>query len=369
MRTQRLCAQDGQAAIEWIGAIAVVAVIIAVVVSVISAGTPTALARPITNAVQSVFGAGTPSAAGTAPGSSPGSSSPGSNPASPPAGVTSLHDDKGNLWTWVSSGPQGPHWQVTDSHGAVSQVSPQGKLLSGASLGAIVFPIVKVTPQGNRTVVETLDGKVYVIQSKPDKGPDQQDVQDVADQVLRTRDGVDNVGFVKRSPAEPRPDLVTYDSLKPGSTLHFVEVKNLSVDNDGQLNARTGAGNILDAMQRQGADEVVVVIDTPPDPYSMQSVLQRTNQLLADKGVRGTVTIAVRESGDVGLGALHEAWKGELGAGVSSDEVASLDDGEESAKEDQPGDDEAGEPAPENPVLGDGGGDGEDGGDGIFGGE
>ena len=34
-------------------------------------------------------------------------------------------------------------------------------------------------------MVETLDGKVYVIQSKPDKGPDQQDVQDVADQVLQ----------------------------------------------------------------------------------------------------------------------------------------------------------------------------------------
>jgi hypothetical protein len=162
VRTRRLRAQDGQAAIEWIGAIAVVAVIIAVVVSVISAGMPTALARPITNALQTVFGAGTPSAAGTAPGSSPGSSpgslSPGSNPAAPPAGVTSFHDDKGNLWTWVSSGPQGPHWQVTDSHGAVSQVTPQGKLLSGASLGAIVFPFVKVFPQGYRTVVVTVEG-------------------------------------------------------------------------------------------------------------------------------------------------------------------------------------------------------------------
>lgn len=195
-------------------------------------------------------------------------------------------------------------------------------------------------------------------------------MQDVADQILGTRDGVGNVGFVRRSPAEPRPDLVTYNSLKPGSTLHFVEVKNLSVDDVGQLNARTGAGNILDALQRQGADEVVVVIDYPPDPDSLLTVLQRTNQPLASKGVRGTVTIAVRESGDIGVGALHEAWTGELGSGVSPDDVDSLDNGEESAQEAQPGDDQAGDPAPENPVLGDGGGDGEDGGDGIgFGGE
>lgn len=36
---------------------------------------------------------------------------------------------------------------------------------------------------------------------------------------------------------------MTYNSLKPGSLLNFVEVKNLSVDDDGQVNARTGAGN------------------------------------------------------------------------------------------------------------------------------
>jgi hypothetical protein len=356
VRVDRLRGQSGQAVIEWIGVLGVVAALIAVVLTY---GIPTGLATPVTRAVQNVFDGGTSSAAGGPPGSAPTSS---------PAGVTSFRDSQGNVWTWVPSGPQGPHWRVTGPHGAVSEVSPTGHLLSGASLGAILFPIVKVTPQGNRTVVETLDGKVYVIQSKPDKGPDQQDVQDVADQILSTRDGVDNVGFVKRSPAEPRPDLVTYDSLKPGSTLHFVEVKNLSVDNDGQLNARTGAGNILDALQRQGADEVVVVIDTPPDPDSMLSVVQRTNQLLASKGVRGKVTIAVRESGDIGLGELHEAWTGDLGSGVSQDDVDSLDNGEASAQEDQPGDEQAGEPEPENPVLGDGGGeDGE--GDGIFGGE
>lgn len=330
----------------------------AILAALFSAGLPGQISGSVSQAVSSVLGVGTQSPGGGW-----------SNPFVPPGGVSSFRDAQGNLWTWVPTGPQGPHWQVTGPHG-VSQVSPQGKLLGGASLGAIAFPIIKVTQQGNRTVVETLDGRLYTLQSKPDKGPDQQDVQDVADQILSTRDGVDNVSFVRRSPAEPRPDLVTYGSLKPGSTLHFVEVKNLSVDDDGQLNARTGAGNILDALQRQGADEVVVVIDTPPDPDSLLSVLQRTNQLLASKGVRGTVTIAVRESGDVGLGALHEAWTGELGAGVSPDEVGSLDSGEESAQEDQPGDDQAGDPAPENPVLGDGGGDEGDGGDGIgFGGE
>lgn len=357
VRANRLRAQDGQTTIEWGGLVVLAAAILATLLSV---GLLGRIAGPVTQAVDRVFGAGTQSHGGGVP-----------NPAVPPAGVASFRDAQGNLWTWVPSGPQGPHWKVTGSHGAVSQVSPQGKSLGGASLGAIAFPIIKVSQQGNRTVVETLDGRVYVLQSKPDKGPDQQDVQDVADQILSSRDGVDNVGFVRRSPAEPRPDLVTYGSLKPGSTLHFVEVKNLSVDDDGQLNARTGAGNILDALQRQGADEVVVVIDTPPDPDSLLSVVQRTNQLLASKGVRGTVTIAVRESGDIGLGELHEAWTGELGSGVSPDDVDSLDNGEESAKEDQPGDEEAGEPAPENPVLGDGGGDdGGDGGDGIgFGGE
>jgi hypothetical protein len=359
VRANRLGAQDGQAAIEWLGAIAVVA---AILVTILSLGLPGQIGPSVSRLVQNVFNASAQPV--------PGGTSP-SNPSVPPAGVTSLRDAHGNLWTWMSGGPQGPHWEVTGQNGSVSEVSPQGTLLSGPSLGAIGFPIVKVTQQGNRTLVETLDGKVYTLQSKPDKGPDQTDVQDVADQILSTREGVGNVSFVKRSPAEPRPDLVTYDSLKPGSTLHFVEVKNLSVDDDGQLNARTGAGNILDAMQRQGADEVVVVIDTPPDPNSMLSVIQRTNQLLASKGVSGTVTIAVRESGDIGLGALHEAWTGKLGAGVSSDDVDSLDNGEASAKDDQPGDEEAGEPAPENPVLGDGGGDGDgDGGDGIgFGGE
>ena len=81
----------------------------------------------------------------------------------------------------------------------------------------------------------------------------------------------------------------------------------------------------------------------------------------------GLTPVAVRESGDIGLGALHEAWTGELGSGVASDQVSSLDNGEEAAKQDQPGDDQAGDPAPENPVLGGDGGDGEDpgSGDGI----
>lgn len=59
---------------------------------------------------------------------------------------------------------------------------------------------------------------------------------------------------------------MTYNSLKPGSMLNFVEVKNLNVDDDGQVNARTGAGNIFDATQRQGADEVVVVSTPRPTP-------------------------------------------------------------------------------------------------------
>jgi hypothetical protein len=227
----------------------------------------------------------------------------------------------------------------------------------------VAFPIVKITQQGKRQVVETADGTVYILQDRPDKGPDQQDVQDVADQILQTREGVGNVSFVKRSPAAPRPDLVTYNSLKPGSLLNFVEVKNLSVDDDGQVNARTGAGNILDAMQRQGADEVVVVLDTPPDPYSVLSLIQRANELLASKGVSGTVTIAVRESGDIGVGEVHEAWTGKLGSGVPSSDADSLDSGEAAAQEDQPGDDQAGNPDPENPVDGDGGGD--DGGDPV----
>ena len=40
----------------------------------------------------------------------------------------------------------------------------------------------------------------------------------------------------KRSPAAPRPDLVTYNSLKPGSLLNFVEVKN-GVDDDDPIGA------------------------------------------------------------------------------------------------------------------------------------
>jgi hypothetical protein len=320
--------------------------------AILALGLPTRVGGAVTGVLQSVLGDAT-----GGPGGTP------LIPGVPPGGVASFRDSRGDLWTWVATGPQGPHWQVTGPHGQVSEVSPQGKLLSGPALGAIALPIVKITQQGKRQVVETADGTVYILQDKPDKGPDQQDVQDVADQILSTRDGVGNVSFVKRSPAAPRPDLVTYNSLKPGSMLNFVEVKNLSVDDDGQVNARTGAGNILDAMQRQGADEVVVVLDTPPDPDSMLSLIQRANALLASKGVRGTVTIAVRESGDIGLGELHEAWRGDVGSGVPSDDVDSLDSGEATAQEDQPGDDQAGNPDPENPVDGDGG-DGGDGGEG-----
>lgn len=332
----------------------------AILALIVGVQLPTAIARPLAHAVDSVLGS-------SAPGS-PGATLPGGL-ASPPGGVSTFRDSQGRVWTWVPSGPQGPHWLLTGPHGAVSQVSPAGKLLSGASLGAIAFPIIRVSHQGNETIVETLDGRVYVLQNSPDPGPDQQDVQDVANEILSNREGVNNVAFVQRSKSEPRPDLVTYDDLKPGSTLHFVEVKNLNVDDDGQVNAWTGAGNIADAVQRQGADEVVVVLDTAPDPNSLLNLIQRTNQLMASKGISGTVTIAVRESGDIGVGPLHEAWTGELGAGVSSDEVSDLDNGEEAAQEDQPGDDQAGEPDPENPVLGGGDGDGGDGGDDGFGGE
>jgi hypothetical protein len=348
---QRVRAQGGQAALEWTGVLLLVALIVAMVASV--AGP--AIAGPIAREVQSIFGGGQGSVTGGAPFSA----------YLPPGGVATLRDSHGNVWTWETSGPQGPHWLVTGPHGQVSEVSPQGTLLSGAPLGAIAFPIVKITRQGNEVVVETLDGKVYVLQNSPDAGPDQQDVQDVADQILQTRDGVSNVSFVQRSLAEPRPDIVTYNSLKPGSPLNFVEVKNLSVDDDGQVNAFTGAGNVLDAIRRQGADEVVVVLDTPPDPNSVLSLVQRTNTLLASKGISGKVTIAVRESGDIGLGPLHEAWTGELGAGVPSDDVDSLDAGEAAAQEDQPGDDQAGDPDPGNPALGGGDGDGGDGGDAI----
>ncbi len=331
--------------------------VVALIVAMVASVAGPAIAAPIARTVENIFGGGPGSAAGGAPFST----------FMPPAGVATLTDSHGNVWTWEATGPQGPHWQVTGPHGQVSEVSPQGTLLSGAPLGAIAFPILKVTQQGNDVVVETLDGKVYVLQNSPDAGPDQQDVQDVANQILETREGVGNVGFVQRSLAKPRPDLVTYNSLKPGSPLNFVEVKNLNVDDDGQVNAFTGAGNILDAIRRQGADEVVVVLDTPPDPDSMLSLVQRTNTLLTSKGIGGKVTIAVRESGDIGLGPLHEAWTGELGTGVPPDEVDSLDGGEAAAQEDQPGDDQAGEPDPENPVLGggDGDGDGGDGGDPI----
>lgn len=339
---QRLRGQDGQAAIEWTGTAVLVAVVLA---AIFALAVPARIAGAVSGALQSVVGD-----ASGGPGGTP------LMPGSPPGGVASFHDSRGNLWTWVSAGAQGPHWHVNGPHGQVSEVSPQGKLLSGAALGAVAFPIVKVTLQGKRQVVEMADGTVYILQDRPDRGPDQQDVQDVADQILQTREGVGNVSFVKRSPAAPRPDLVTYNSLKPGSQLNLVEVKNLGVDDDGQVNARTGAGNILDAMQRQGAGEVVVVLDTPPDPYSVLSLMRRTNDLLASKGVRGTVTIAVRESGDIGVGELHEAWTGELGSGVPPDDVASLDSGEAAAQEDQPGDSQAGNPDPENPVDGDGSG-------------
>lgn len=346
---QRFRRQDGQASIEWTGLAVLVAAIVA---AIFALGLPTRVAGAASGALESVMGSAT-----GGPGGTP------LLPGTPPGGVTSFRDSRGNLWTWVYGGAQGPHWQVTGPHGQVSEVSPQGKLLSGTSLGMVAFPIVKITQQGKRQVVETADGTVYILQDRPDKGPDQQDVQDVADQILQTRERVGNVSFVKRSPAAPRPDLVTYNSLKPGSLLNFIEVKNLSLDDDGQVNARTGAGNILDAMQRQGADEVVVVLDTPPDPYSVLSLIQRANELLASKGVSGTVTIAVRESGDIGVGELHEAWTGKLGSGVPSDDVDSLDSGEAAAQEDQPGDDQAGNPDPENPVDGDGGGD--DGGDPV----
>jgi hypothetical protein len=345
---KRLRVETGQAALEWSGVLVIVAMILALV---LSTGIPSQIAGALTGAVQSIVSAG-PS------GSAASGSGPGTTPTAPPAGITSFRDAQGRQWTWVPGGPVGPHWRVTGPHGAVSQVSPQGTLLSGAWLGAIAFPIVRVMHQGNVIEVETLDGSVYILQNAPEPGADQQDVQDVANQILSARDNVNNVAFVQRSRAAPRSDIVTYDSLTPGSTLNFVEVKNLKVDDDGQINAFSGAGNIYDAIRRQGANEVVVVLDTAPDPDSLLELLQRTNAYLASKGVRGTVTIAVRESGDVGVGPLHEAWTGELGTGVSSDETDSLDAGETAAQDDQPGDPQAGDPAPENPV--DGGGDGSD---------
>ena len=355
MRSQRFRSQDGQATLEWTGLVVMVAAVMVLLAGVLA---PSLIVRPIAQAIQDVLAGRAP--AGLGPGGALTLTA-----TSPPGGVASFRDSHGNLWTWVPSGPQGPHWQVTGPGGAVSIVSPQGTLLSGPSLGAIAFPIVKITRQGNTQLVETADGKVYVLQDHPASGPDEQDLQDVANEIISSRSDYSNVSFVMPSRAEPRPDIVAYNSLKPGSTLHFVEVKNLNVDNDGQINAWTGAGKILDAMQRQGAGEVVIVLDTAPDPNSELDLVQQTNRLLASKGVRGTVTIAVRESGDIGEGPLHEAWTGELGSGVSSDSVSDLSSGEANAQDDQPGDDQAGEPDPGNPVLGGGDGEGDGSGDGL----
>lgn len=85
---QRLCRQDGQAAIEWTGLTVIVAAIFAL-------GLPTRVAGAVSGALESVMGSAT-----GGPGGTP------LLPGTPPGGVTSFRDSRGNLWTWVYGGAQ-----------------------------------------------------------------------------------------------------------------------------------------------------------------------------------------------------------------------------------------------------------------------
>jgi Flp pilus assembly pilin Flp len=181
--------QRGQAALEYVGALVLVALVIAVVVTVVG---KVPLVGPVSQAVADVFdghaasghggrgAAGTttpgsttpaPGATGTTPastGTTPGATVTTPAPATPPtaagAGATNrgpqsdrlpsdgqrpyvppkkahgkpqrvrgggFEDANGNVWKWDPSGHAGPHWDVEHPDGSHTNVSPEGQVIGG----------------------------------------------------------------------------------------------------------------------------------------------------------------------------------------------------------------------------------------------
>jgi hypothetical protein len=283
-------AQRGQAAIEYLGALAVVAAVIALVASLnLAAPLEAGLRREI----EHIFVPGPIAAVG---------------------GRTRAGGDAG--------APR-----------AVAAVIPRG----GGSTGPGDTVERVLYPRGKAPILEVSGRPPYQLLDNPQSGDDARELAKVRGLLQSDENDRMEYKFIARGSDAKRPDMVGYKSLEPGSELRFVEVKNVTVTARG-VNSNTMATQIRTAAA-QDADEVAVVLD--PAPTNTQSVveaLQSAERGLVADGRVIQVTLVVPDE----YGIFHAAWTDTLGPGTPGSDLTGLEQGEGAAKADYPEDPDAG---------------------------